>query len=173
MRPFLTVHSLAEIRSGLSPPVERMGWVSGGALGCWWGSWYWDTVYRCGQGHTQPEHNGTLPPTRRWRGMAILRATMATSPQRGKGFGRAQWVLLERWCCRCRGLHWVCAASVPSSGFSCHRYGGALFADSHRAECGNTHHLSHRTLTSSALSSQGRRLSRQGQTITRRYSLSL
>lgn len=112
-----------------------------------------------------------LSPTGRWRGMAILRATMATSPQRGKGFGGAQWVLLERWCCCCRGPHWVCAASIPSSGFSCHRYGGTLFADSHRAECGNTHHLSHRTLTSSALSSQGRRLSRQGQTITQRYSL--
>lgn len=96
---------------------------------------------------------------------------MATSVQRGKGFGRAQWGLLERCCRCCRGLHWVCAASIPSSGFSCHRYDGALFADSHRAECGNGHHLSHRTPISSALSSQGRRLSRQGQTITQHYSL--
>lgn len=107
-----------------------------------------------------------------WRGMAILRTTMATSLQRGKSFGGAQWILLERWCCCCRCLHWVCATSVPSSGFSCHGYDGALFAAGHRAECGNSHHLSHRTLTSSALSSQGRRLSRQGQTITQRYSLS-
>lgn len=97
---------------------------------------------------------------------------MATSLQRGKGFGGAQWVLLERWCRRCRCLHLVCAASVPSSGFSCHRYHGALFAAGHRAECGNSRHLSDRTLTSSALSSQGHRSSRQGQTITRHYSLS-
>lgn len=98
-------------------------------------------------------------------------ATMATSLQRAKGFGRSQWVFLERCCC-CWGPHWVCAANVPSSGFSCHRYDGALFADSHRAEYGNGHHLFHRTLTSSALSSQGRRLSRQGQTITQHHSLS-
>lgn len=45
----------------------------------------------------QPWHDSTLF-ARRWRGMAILQATMATSVQRGKGFGRAQWVLLERCC---------------------------------------------------------------------------
>lgn len=84
---------------------------------------------------------------------------------------RAQWLLLERCSSRCRAPHWVCAASVPSSGFSCHWYDSAVFADSHRAQFGNSHHLSHRTLASSTLSSQGRRLSRQGQTITRRYSL--
>lgn len=53
---------------------------------------------------------------------------------------------------------------------SCHRY-GAVFADRHGAECGNGRHLFRRSLMSSALSSQGRRLSRQGQTITQRYSL--
>lgn len=161
------LYSLVEIRSGLS---LRTAWASGDTDG---GLWYWDTVcYYCGRDHTQPHHNSTFP-TRQWRGMAILRATMATSLQRGKGFGRAQWVFLERCCCCCCwGLHWVCAVSVPSSGFSCHRYDGALFADSHGAECGNGHHLSHRTLTLSALSSQGRRLSRQGQTITQHYSLS-
>lgn len=68
--------------------------------------------------------------------------------------------------------HWVCAASVPSSGFPCHRYAGCLFADNHGAKCGNSHHLSLAALASSALGSQGRRLSRQGQTITRRHSLS-
>lgn len=135
------------------------------------GSWLWDTVYSWDSGHTHPRHGSTFP-TRRWRGTAILRTTMATSPQRGKGFGGTQWVLLERCCCCRWGLHWVCAASVPSSGFSCHWYHGALFADDHRADCGNSHHLSHTTLTASALSSQGRRLSRQGQTITQHYSLS-
>lgn len=142
-----------------------------GALGGWWGSWYWDTVYSCNHGHTQPQHDSTFP-TRQWKGVTILQATMATSLQRGKGFGRAQWVFLERWFCCCRGLLWVCAASVPSSGFSCHWYDGTLFAGGHRAECGNSHHLSHRTLMSSALRSQGHRLSRQGQTITQHYSLS-
>lgn len=124
--------------------------------------------------------------------MATLTAGMATlSPHQCDGEGRLfcepQWPLhrregralaghngsfLERWCCLCWGLHWVCAASVPSSAFSCHRYHGAVFADDRRADCGNSHHLSHTTLTSSALSSQGRRLSRQGQTITQHYSLS-
>lgn len=124
--------------------------------------------------HSAPARRHFRPPGdgEAWRGTAILHATMATSLQRGKGFGGAQWVLLERWCRRCRCLHLVCAASVPSSGFSCHRYHGALFAAGHRAECGNSRHLSDRTLTSSALSSQGHRSSRQGQTITRHYSLS-
>lgn len=167
MHLFLTLHSLAEIRCELPRPVERMDWATGGTRGLM-------EVILCTavtMATLNHQHDSTFP-TRRWRGMAILRATMATSLHRGKGFGGAQWVLLERWCCCCWGLHWLCAASVPSSGFSCHRYDGTLFADGHRAECGNSHHLSHRTLTSSALNSQGRRLSRQGQTITQHYSLS-
>lgn len=64
--------------------------------------------------------------------------SMTTWLQKGKG--RAQWVFLERWywlCCW--GLHWVCSASIPSSGFSCHWYDGTLFVDTHRAECKNDH----------------------------------
>lgn len=134
------------------------------------GSWNPDTIYCCDCDHTQPSAT-TLSPLGRWRGTAFLCATMATSLQRWKSFCGPQWLLSAR-CCRCWGPLWVCAASVPSSGFSCQRYDGALFRDGHRAECGNGRHLSRRTLTSSALSSQGRRLRRQGQTITRCYSLS-
>lgn len=89
----------------------------------------------------------------------------------GKALAGHNGSFLERWFCCCWGLLLVCAASVPSSGVSCHWYDDTLFADSHRAECRNSHHLSHRTLMSSALSSQGHRLSRQGQPITQYYSL--
>lgn len=45
--------------------------------------------------------------------MAILRATMATSLERGKGFGRAQWSPFREVV-----LLWVCEAGAPSLGFS-------------------------------------------------------
>lgn len=66
---------------------------------------------------------------------------------------------------------WFVQSVYLSNALSCHRY-GTMFAHRHGAECGNGRHLFRRTLVSSALSSQGRRLSRQGQTITQRYSLS-
>lgn len=86
----------------------------------------------------------------------------------------------ERLCCDIMGprrevaLLWVRIWFVQSAylreALCCHTY-GAVFADSHRAECWNGRHLFGTTLMSSALSSQGRRLSRRGQTITQRYSL--
>lgn len=139
-----------------------------GTFQSWWGSWCWDTVHCRRLGLTQPHHKTTFL-TGRWGAMAILPATMATSQQRGKGF-----------CCGIMGprrevaLLWARIRFVQSAylrdAVSCHRY-GAVFADRHGAECGNGSHLFRRSLMSSALSSQGRRLSRQGQTITQRYSL--
>lgn len=112
-------------------------------------------------------HSATHFFARPWRGTAILWATMATSAQRGKGFGRTQWVLSERCCRCCLALHWVCAASIPSPGLSGHGYDGALFSQTAPGHSvGNGHHLRHRTLTWRALSNQGRRWSGQGQTIT-------
>lgn len=60
MHLFLTLYSLAEIRSGLSPTCGRDGLSDRGHSGGWWGSWYWDTVYCCDCGHTQPQRGGTF-----------------------------------------------------------------------------------------------------------------
>lgn len=169
MHLFFTPYSLAGIRSGLSPPVGRMGRARGRSQGLI-GVMILRYCLRPWP-HSAPI-TAALSPPGNGEGWLFCEPQWPLHRRVGKGFGGAQWLLLERWCSRCRGPHWVCAASVPSSGFSCHRYDGALFADSHRAESGNSHHLSHRTLTSSALSCQGHRLSRTGQTITQRYSLS-
>lgn len=101
MHLFLWLYSLAGIKSGLPPPVGRI--EPQGALWGWWRSRYRETVYCYDRGHTQP-HRGVTLPARQWRGLPILRATMATSPLRGKGFGGAQWILLRELGHACIGF---------------------------------------------------------------------
>lgn len=84
MHLFMMLYSLSEIVSGLCPHLWN-GLSNRGLMGVM-------RLSYCVLLRPLPQHDSTFPAWR-WRGMAILSATMATSLQSRKGFGGPQWVL--------------------------------------------------------------------------------
>lgn len=106
---FLTLYSLAEIASWLSPPVGRIGWASGATQELMGVMILRYCLLVRPRPHSASARQRFSQPCagEEW----LFCATMATSLQRGRGFGGAQWVLLERCCCRCQ----ACIGFVQSA----------------------------------------------------------